>query len=154
MPSARGRKRERKVTIAPAYVKRQIPFYEFLGEEGRIRVLLHSIAFGNLKLIAPEKVEARSAGVNLAERLGVDAGKLTEVADELLRLARTCVQGSSMAFASVRPEASGKISFMSSWMSSSIFLVLAAGSFVEGGGVGGGLLRERPAAALAAGELI
>ncbi len=54
-----------------------------IGPEGRIRVLLHSIAFGNLKLIAPEKVEARSAGPNLAERLGVDAGKLTEIADEL-----------------------------------------------------------------------
>ena len=81
----------------------------------------------------------------------------SEVADELLRLARTCVQGSSMAFASVRPEASGKISLMSSWMSSSIFLVLAAGSFVVGGGVVGGLrglLRDRSAAALAAGELI
>ena len=54
-----------------------------IGPDGRIRVLLHSIAFGNLKLIAPEKVEARSAGPNLAKRLGVDAGKLTEIANEL-----------------------------------------------------------------------
>jgi NAD(P)-dependent dehydrogenase (short-subunit alcohol dehydrogenase family) len=54
-----------------------------IGPEGRIRVLLHSIAFGNLKLIAPEKVEPRSAGPNLAERLGVDNAKLTEIADEL-----------------------------------------------------------------------
>ena len=54
-----------------------------IGAEGRIRVLLHSIAFGNLKLIAPEKVESRSAGPNLAERLGVDSEKLTEIADEL-----------------------------------------------------------------------
>ena len=54
-----------------------------IGPEGRIRVLLHSIAFGNLKLIAPEKTEARTAGPNLADRLGVEAGKLTEIADEL-----------------------------------------------------------------------
>lgn len=54
-----------------------------IGADGRIRVLLHSIAFGNLKLIAPEKVDARSAGPNLAKRLGVDAAKLTELADEL-----------------------------------------------------------------------
>jgi NAD(P)-dependent dehydrogenase (short-subunit alcohol dehydrogenase family) len=55
-----------------------------LGEEGRIRVLLHSIAFGNLKLIAPENHQPRTAGPALAERLGVDPGKLAEIADELL----------------------------------------------------------------------
>jgi trimethylamine--corrinoid protein Co-methyltransferase len=36
--SARGRSRERKITVAPAYVKRQIPFYEFLGEEGLVSI--------------------------------------------------------------------------------------------------------------------
>lgn len=56
---------------------------EAIGPDGRIRVLLHSIAFGNLKLIAPEKVDARTAGPNLAARLGVDPEKLTEIADEL-----------------------------------------------------------------------
>ncbi|RLA14063.1 MAG: trimethylamine methyltransferase [Gammaproteobacteria bacterium] len=35
---ARGKKRERKTVVAPAYVKRQIPFYEFLGEEGLVRL--------------------------------------------------------------------------------------------------------------------
>ena len=35
---ARGKKRERKTAVAPAYVKRQIPFYEFLGEEGLVRL--------------------------------------------------------------------------------------------------------------------
>lgn len=54
-----------------------------IGPKGRIRVLLHSIAFGNLKLIAPEKVEKRTAGPHLAQRLGVDPAKLTELADEL-----------------------------------------------------------------------
>lgn len=34
----RGQKRERKVIAAPAYVKRQIPFYEFLGEEGIVKL--------------------------------------------------------------------------------------------------------------------
>jgi trimethylamine--corrinoid protein Co-methyltransferase len=36
--SSRGRSRERKITVAPAYVKRQIPFYEFLGEEGLVKL--------------------------------------------------------------------------------------------------------------------
>lgn len=54
-----------------------------IGSEGRIRVLLHSIAFGNLKLIAPEKVPERTAGAKLAQRLGIDAQKLTEIADQL-----------------------------------------------------------------------
>ncbi len=56
---------------------------EAIGGEGRIRVLLHSIAFGNLKLIAPEKTTPRTAGPELAQRLGVEATKLTEIADEL-----------------------------------------------------------------------
>lgn len=56
---------------------------EAIGPDGRIRVLLHSIAFGNLKLIAPQKTEARTAGEALAKRLGVDPAKLVEIADEL-----------------------------------------------------------------------
>lgn len=55
-----------------------------LGDTGRVRVLLHSIAFGNLKLIVPEKGEERTAGRALAEKLGVDAEKLVTAADELL----------------------------------------------------------------------
>jgi NAD(P)-dependent dehydrogenase (short-subunit alcohol dehydrogenase family) len=51
--------------------------------DGRVRVLLHSIAFGNLKLIAPEKVVARSAGPKLAAKLGVDPEALTAAADEM-----------------------------------------------------------------------
>jgi NAD(P)-dependent dehydrogenase (short-subunit alcohol dehydrogenase family) len=56
---------------------------ERIGPDGRIRVLLHSIAFGNLKLIAPEKVLPRSAGPHLAEKLGVSPEALTEAADSL-----------------------------------------------------------------------
>lgn len=34
----RGRSRERKQVASPAYIKRQIPFYEFLGEEGLLKL--------------------------------------------------------------------------------------------------------------------
>lgn len=48
---------------------------EAMGERGRVRLLLHSIAFGNLKLIAPEKPDAGTADAasRLAEELGVSA---------------------------------------------------------------------------------
>jgi NAD(P)-dependent dehydrogenase (short-subunit alcohol dehydrogenase family) len=54
-----------------------------LGPGGRVRVLLHSIAFGNLKLLVPEKPRAEDALEPLASRLGIDSGKLREAADEL-----------------------------------------------------------------------
>lgn len=57
---------------------------QVLGETGRVRVLLHSIAFGNLKLIAPEKAVPRSAGPSLAAKLGVDPEALATAADELM----------------------------------------------------------------------
>jgi len=57
---------------------------EELADTGKIRVLLHSIAFGNLKLIAPEKRSPRTAGPELAAKLGVDAEALATAADELL----------------------------------------------------------------------
>ena len=54
---------------------------------GRVRVLLHSIAFGNLKLIGPEKPRAgagsESGRARLARELGVEEEKLAEVADRL-----------------------------------------------------------------------
>jgi NAD(P)-dependent dehydrogenase (short-subunit alcohol dehydrogenase family) len=57
---------------------------EILGDRGRVRVLLHSVAFGNLKLIAPERVTPRTAGPRLAEKLGVDPEALAAAADDLL----------------------------------------------------------------------
>ena len=57
---------------------------ETLGDRGRVRVLLHSIAFGNLKLIAPEKSADRTAPASLAARLGVNPEALSTAADELL----------------------------------------------------------------------
>jgi NAD(P)-dependent dehydrogenase (short-subunit alcohol dehydrogenase family) len=57
-----------------------------LGEAGRVRVLLHSIAFGNLKLLGPERPRdgAARARAALAESLGIEADRLTEAADALL----------------------------------------------------------------------
>lgn len=54
-----------------------------LGSRGRVRVLLHSIAFGNLKLLTRERPMPRSAGPALAARLGIAAETLREAADEL-----------------------------------------------------------------------
>jgi NAD(P)-dependent dehydrogenase (short-subunit alcohol dehydrogenase family) len=54
-----------------------------LGEGGRVRVLLHSIAFGNLKLLVPEVPRARTVVRELAEKLGVDEGRVQRAADEL-----------------------------------------------------------------------
>lgn len=57
-----------------------------LPDGARVRMLLHSVAFGNLKLIAPERAgegPARARGA-LAERLGIDAERLAEAADALL----------------------------------------------------------------------
>ncbi len=54
-----------------------------MGADGRVRVLLHSIAFGNLKLIAPEKLTPSSTPDDLADRLGVSAERLKAAANEL-----------------------------------------------------------------------
>jgi NAD(P)-dependent dehydrogenase (short-subunit alcohol dehydrogenase family) len=50
---------------------------------GRVRVLMHSIAFGNLKLIAPEAKHADATRAALAEALGIDESQLAEAADRL-----------------------------------------------------------------------
>lgn len=70
---------------------------EELGEQGRVRLLLHSIAFGNLKLIAPEAPSSDEASERLAERLGVDADKLRAAADELFDDGVDGVQGIAAA---------------------------------------------------------
>lgn len=58
-----------------------------MGAEGRVRVLLHSIAFGNLKLIVPEPSAAGTlagtAAGSLADRLGIDPEQLSRAADDL-----------------------------------------------------------------------
>ena len=56
---------------------------EALGSDGQIRLMLHSIAFGNLKLIAPEAPSHDVATERLAEALGVDAQQLAGTIDDL-----------------------------------------------------------------------
>ncbi len=56
---------------------------EALGEDGRIRVVLHSIAFGNLKLAVREQPAERSAIQALAGSIGADADELQATVDEL-----------------------------------------------------------------------
>lgn len=54
-----------------------------MGNEGRVRVLLHSVALGNLKLIAPERTQKHEAVAALAGELGIDDARLTEAVDRL-----------------------------------------------------------------------
>jgi NAD(P)-dependent dehydrogenase (short-subunit alcohol dehydrogenase family) len=58
---------------------------EALGTDGRVRVLLHSIAFGHLKLLAPDRPPERRGAQDLAAKLGVDPVRLRAVANELFR---------------------------------------------------------------------
>jgi NAD(P)-dependent dehydrogenase (short-subunit alcohol dehydrogenase family) len=70
---------------------------EAAGADGRVRVLLHSIAFGNLKLVAPETPPSAAASERLAAALGIDAQRLREVADELFEQEVDGVQGLASA---------------------------------------------------------
>ncbi len=54
-----------------------------MGSQGRVRMLLHSIAFGNLKLLVPERPRSRTAAAALARALGVDEARMVEQADRL-----------------------------------------------------------------------
>ena len=64
-----------------------------LGGDGRVRVVLHSIAFGNLKLIGPEAPTNDTARKRLAKELGIDAAALGEAADQLFAEGCDGVQG-------------------------------------------------------------
>jgi NAD(P)-dependent dehydrogenase (short-subunit alcohol dehydrogenase family) len=59
---------------------------EVMGEHGKVRLLMHSIAFGNLKPIAPGAPDTRSeeAVAKLAAALGVEAGVVQSAVDDLL----------------------------------------------------------------------
>jgi NAD(P)-dependent dehydrogenase (short-subunit alcohol dehydrogenase family) len=60
---------------------------ERMGEKGRVRLLLHSIAYGNLKLFAPAKdlaIPAATARARLAERLGISPETLALAVKEVL----------------------------------------------------------------------
>jgi NAD(P)-dependent dehydrogenase (short-subunit alcohol dehydrogenase family) len=56
---------------------------EAMASTGKVRLLLHSIAFGNLKLLAPEARREEAARVALARELGVDEARLVEAVDRL-----------------------------------------------------------------------
>ncbi len=70
---------------------------EALGPQGRVRVVLHSIAFGNLKLIGPEAPANDSARQRLAAALGIDEPVLSEAADQLFAEGCDGVQGLTTA---------------------------------------------------------
>lgn len=54
-----------------------------LGADGRVRVMLHSIAFGNLKLLVPERSGRRSTLQTLADTLDVDPARLADAVNRL-----------------------------------------------------------------------
>ena len=54
-----------------------------LAASGRVRVLLHSIAFGNLKLLVPELPRRADPLGALAAQLAMDEGKLREAVDHV-----------------------------------------------------------------------
>jgi NAD(P)-dependent dehydrogenase (short-subunit alcohol dehydrogenase family) len=56
---------------------------EAMGAAGRVRVLLHSIAFGNLKLIAPDASCARDDLSSLAAELAIEPQRLAQTIDRL-----------------------------------------------------------------------
>jgi NAD(P)-dependent dehydrogenase (short-subunit alcohol dehydrogenase family) len=59
---------------------------EAMGPDGRVRLLLHSIAFGNLKLLAPARdTRARDARAQLAQALGVDGERVTAALQSLFQ---------------------------------------------------------------------
>lgn len=66
---------------------------EALGDGGKIRVVLHSIAFGNLKLIGPETPVSNEARRRLAEALGVEESAVEAAADSLFEEGVDGVQG-------------------------------------------------------------
>jgi len=68
-------------------------FAEALEPQGKVRVVLHSIAFGNLKLIGPEAPSSDEARTRLAETLGVEESVLKEAVDRLFEEGCDAVQG-------------------------------------------------------------
>jgi len=63
------------------------------AQGGRIRLLLHSIAFGNLKLIGPEAPSRSMARATLARELDIEEERLAEVVDRSFAEGVDGVQG-------------------------------------------------------------
>lgn len=65
-----------------------------MGERGRVRLVLHSIAFGNLKLLAAEPPAPPSrAAAALAAELGLDEAALRAAADRLFEAGHDALSG-------------------------------------------------------------
>ena len=64
-----------------------------LGERGKVRLVLHSIAFGNLKLVAPEAKRPDDARAALAAALGIDEGRLGEAVEKLFAEGQDALAG-------------------------------------------------------------
>jgi NAD(P)-dependent dehydrogenase (short-subunit alcohol dehydrogenase family) len=60
---------------------------EHMGSQGRVRMMLHSIAFGNLKLLAPEAEDLNDKHQNMMQKfgqaLGIEQNTLQEKIDTL-----------------------------------------------------------------------
>jgi NAD(P)-dependent dehydrogenase (short-subunit alcohol dehydrogenase family) len=82
---AGGTKLVTKNVDALAAEKRDQVIDELVGEmgDGRVRVLLHSVAFGNLKLLVSEVKPKRVVTGELAGKLGIDREKLQSALDEV-----------------------------------------------------------------------
>jgi NAD(P)-dependent dehydrogenase (short-subunit alcohol dehydrogenase family) len=72
-------------------------FSEALAPQGKVRLVLHSIAFGNLKLIGPEAPKKDVGQAQLAEALGVEESTLREVVDRLFEEGCDSLQGLTTA---------------------------------------------------------
>jgi len=66
---------------------------EALGSAGRVRLLLHSIAFGNLKLVSPEAKRPDDARAALAAALGIDERRLGEAIEKLFAEGQDALAG-------------------------------------------------------------
>ena len=56
-----------------------------LGGEGRVRLLMHSIAFGNLKLVAPQKEKTSETAITrLAKKLNIPDNEIRKAVQEIL----------------------------------------------------------------------
>ena len=52
---------------------------EALGDKGRVRMILHSIAYGNLKLLAPQSPQQKEMHEELLQKLSADIAISKEV---------------------------------------------------------------------------
>jgi NAD(P)-dependent dehydrogenase (short-subunit alcohol dehydrogenase family) len=77
---------------------------EAMGATGRIRLLMHSIAFGNLKQIAPMTPQAKEASMRARSRLAAQLGLDEEVLASAVR--KIVAEGGADTLASLLPATS------------------------------------------------